>query len=68
MSNLTKSVIFKCENDCVASGCPKHILTLIQHQTSDTYTLKIDGEYALGYDAGYLKSLVRLAGMFEELK
>lgn len=50
MSSRKVSRHFHCCNDCKQSGCPGHEMELVYHNTSDTVSIRIDGNIEHVFD------------------
>jgi hypothetical protein len=57
MSSWRDKLDIKCFDDCRQEGCPKHILELFYHNTSDTFKFSIDGVEHGPFDGSVIDGL-----------
>lgn len=49
---------FKCDNDCLMSGCPGHTMDVTYQNTSDYITVYLDKRYVFGGDLEKTKTMI----------
>jgi len=60
MSTYYEEKNFRHNDDCQMSGCPGHTMKYEYQTTSDSFSVKIDGEYAFSGDIAVLKTFLSL--------
>jgi len=59
-TSYSEVIQFKCFNDCKMQGCPGHTLRLVRHNTSDTFSVEIDGKAEYHFDPTVLDLITKL--------
>lgn len=59
MADLTRSVNYRCSDDCRAEGCPGHLGILNWQSVSDAYSFSMNGRI-LHFERGELDAMVEL--------
>lgn len=59
MATVERELIYRCIDDCVASGCPSHKGVLKFQSVSDAYTFDMNGR-VMHFEAGELDAMLRL--------
>jgi hypothetical protein len=59
MGTVSRSITYRCSDDCVMSGCPGHIGTLQYHTVSDGYTFTMNGR-EISFERGELEAMIEL--------
>jgi hypothetical protein len=61
MSNMYYRKRYTCDQDCTWGGCPGHELVLGVHNTSDTLSVRVDGEIKAVFGDNQFCALMDLA-------
>jgi hypothetical protein len=59
MANITRTITYRCSDDCIQSGCPTHIATLQYQSTVDHYTFDLNGQ-VIALERGKMDALITL--------
>lgn len=59
MAAVSRSIHYRCADDCVMSGCPGHVGALSYQTTSDAYAFNMNGR-ELSFERGELDAMLSL--------
>lgn len=60
MAVVERTVVYRCSNDCVQSGCPGHELRLMYYSITDSYVFSWVGEKQMHLERGELDAMLAL--------
>lgn len=59
MATVTRTVSYRCSDDCQMAGCPGHTGTLTYRSVTDSYTFDMAGR-ELEFERGQLEAMLVL--------
>lgn len=68
MGQITNQVDYRCDDDCVQSGCPGHIATLTFNSISNIYHFNNGKDIDIYLDKNQIEAFVKMLKMFSDTR